>query len=192
MGTLLLFSIAVRLVGLGLTIWFLARDRRLPILFLTALLALMAMRQASTLTETQPPWWGGPWPSEFPGLVVSFLVVGVVLVTVRIMRDDSLQFSFWNNVSREAGFAFVNLAPDQTIRRVTANIDELLGLSAEALVGRSFQALTAPESPLQELPVPGALPDLTQGIRREAVLLARDGRPVPVRVFLRFLDNPLN
>lgn len=191
MGTLLLLSITVRLTGLGLTLWLLLRDRRLPLLFLAALTSLMAARQAIAFAQMDAPWLGGPWVAELPGLAVSFLILGVVLASMRLLREEGRQFSFWDNVSREAGFAFATVAPDQTLRRVSTNIHELLGYSPEALAGRTFHSLTAPGSPLRELPTPQEAPDLVRGLRRDAVLLSRDGQRIPVRIFLRHLGTPL-
>ncbi|MFA9459803.1 putative bifunctional diguanylate cyclase/phosphodiesterase [Thiohalorhabdus sp. Cl-TMA] len=192
MGTLLLFSITTRLIGVALALWLLLRDRRLPFLLLAGLTTLMAARQTFTLLHTDVPWRGGPWETEVPGLLVSFLVLGVVLASMRLLREDNRQFSFWDNVSREAGFAFAHLDPHQTLRRISSNIRELLGHSPEDLEGLSFRTLTAPESPLRALPARHEAPALNQGLRREAILRGPDGQRIPVHVFVRFLDNPLH
>ncbi|HKJ70635.1 MAG TPA: EAL domain-containing protein [Gammaproteobacteria bacterium] len=191
MGAVLVISIAVRLLGLGLSLFFFARDRRWPILFLAALTGLMAARQILTLDELPVPWLAGAWPSELPGLAVSLLVLAIVVVYARILREDVRQYFFWNNVPRETGFIFADLEPDQTIRRVTANAAGMLGYDSAELVGRPFRALTAPDSPLTDLPAPDELEGLAEGLTLEATLAARDGRRIPVRVYARYLRNPL-
>jgi|GEM_PF-994762 len=191
MGAVLLTSILIRLIGLGLSLWFFVRDRRWPILFLTALLGLMATRQALTLAELSVPWLGGPWPSELPGLAVSVLVLVIVVVYARILREDLRQYFFWNNVPRETGFVFADLDPDRTIRRLTANAEGLLGYRSEDLIGQPFRTLLATDSALTELPGPEHLAGPGAGHRTEARLRTADGRSLPVWLFVRYLGNPL-
>lgn len=190
MGAVLLASILIRLAGLGLTLWFFRRDRRWPILLLTALIGLMAARQILTLAQLDSPWLGGSWPSELPGLAVSVLALGFVVVFTRLLREDVHQYFFWTNVPRETGFVFADLDPDRTVRRVTANIADLVGYTKGWLERRPFRQLVHADSPHADLPPPDALSD--EGDRSFHFLLqSAGGRPVPARVFVRFLHTPV-
>ncbi len=190
MGFILTVSILVRFLGLGLTLFFFLRDRRWPILFLSALIGLMATRQLLTLGDRSVPWLGGAWTSEIPGLAVSFLILGIVLVYARILKEDVHRYFFWNNIPRETGFVFLDLHPDQTIRRATHTVTDLLGFQPDELMGRSFRELAAPGTEPRELPQPREVAKQEAGAHITATLLSADGRKVPVHIFLRFFGNP--
>lgn len=150
----------------------------------------MATRQALTLAELSPSWLGGAWVPERPGLAVSFLALGLVVVYARILREDVRQYLFWNNVPREPGFVFADLEPDQSIRRITANAEGLFGCPGKALTGKQFPELTTADPPMTELPAPEELPEEDGGQCREAVVNRADSSRVPVWVYIRFHHNP--
>lgn len=191
MGATLLASIIIRLVACALTLFFFFRDRRWPILFLTALTGLMASRQILTYRELTSGFFSGPWPTELPGLVVSFFALAIVLTYARLLKEDDRQYAFWSNIPRETGFVFVELTPDQRIRRVTGTVAGLLGYASSDLTDQSFSALFAPDSPIQALPPPEEVRDGGHGKRFDAILTAAEGRRVAVRIFARYLGNPL-
>ena len=91
MGTILLLSALVRVAAMALSLGYLYRHRRWQILILTTLTGLMATRQGLTLSQGGFGWLGGPWITELPGLLVSFLVLGVVVVYNRILQEDRHQ-----------------------------------------------------------------------------------------------------
>ncbi len=90
MSIVLLLSIAIRLIGLGWSLWLIARLRDWRLGFLSVLYALMALRQALTLSivwETGTPLGYGSL-IELPGLLVSLLMLGVLFGLERFITDQ--------------------------------------------------------------------------------------------------------
>ena len=194
MGTILLFSALIRVAAMGLSVWHLYRHRRWQILVMVALTGLMAARQGLTLAEAPVAWWGGPWHTELPGLLVSFLVLGAVAAYMRILQEDGHQYLYWNRIPRETGFVFADLAPDHTIHRVTDNLSGLVGYEPTEVTERNFTELLSSQEHGQGegLPRPTDLSDPERGSRMDLTLRARDGRDVPIRAFIRFQHNPFH
>ena len=98
MSLVLLASIVIRLAAMAWSIVLLRRVRDLRMAFLTAMLALMAIRQILTLVAAVRinPSWGvkaGGHPTELPGLLVSVLAALAVVFLERFItqhrRDEA-------------------------------------------------------------------------------------------------------
>ena len=89
MSTILLISIAIRLVAFGFSAILLRRLRDWRMAFLSIMLLLMALRQTLTLM-TQSQSWSLSFPgqtTELPGLAVSVMALLAVVFLDRMLRQ---------------------------------------------------------------------------------------------------------
>lgn len=185
MGLILLLSITIRLVACGLTLHHFARTRHASVLFFTAMTALMATRQALSYIQLEVPLLGGPWPTELPGLVVSFLVLAAVVFYARALNHQRDYFCFSSDAPSETGYAMLNASPRGRVLSATHNLGALVGMPARQLAGRPLDALFEPTFP-QDRFLEGLERARSEGsARMEAQLTDPRGEPIPVRVFVR-------
>ena len=112
MSLVLIVSILIRIVAMALS-GFLAwrlRERRMG--FLTAMLALMAMRQSLTLASRgfSPTLSVTAAPTELPGLAVSVMALLAVVFLARISTE---------HLRSKAALQDSNAFPDRIVRTMT-------------------------------------------------------------------------
>jgi len=150
MSAILVSSILIRLIAFGMSIRLLRhlRDWRMGVL--SAMLALMAMRQVLTLLKT-PTLWPISLAAnfdEFPGLIVSVLAFLSVFFLERMIRDEIDQRAKLQD-SEERLKTIVNIAPvaiistdgNLNIELFNSGAERVFSYCAEEVIGHPVDML---------------------------------------------------
>lgn len=158
MSLILLFSIAIRLIGLGWSLWLVMRLRDWRLGFLAVLYALMSLRQVLTLAtvvEGEVLFARG-YMVEVPGLLVSLLMLPVLLGLERFITSQKRAKAQveaaekrYRKLFESAPVIYVNTEDRDGTPHITACNDrflERLGYDREEVVGRPLDRFYTSDS----------------------------------------------
>jgi PAS domain S-box-containing protein len=150
----ILLSLLLRVLGVGLSVYLLYRERDRRFVFLVVLLSLMALRQALTLFDV------GSAVREVPAFLVSVLAVGLAFYLVRYVREENetkerlREMNAQLQASRNRLRAAMNASPEYIFlldgaaryREVLSGEDEITVHPPEDLAGRAVEEVLPEET----------------------------------------------
>ncbi|MFD1597963.1 PAS domain S-box protein [Halobellus rarus] len=158
----ILLSLLLRILGVGLSVYLLYRERDRRFVFLVVLLSLMALRQGLTLFDV------GSTIREVPAFLVSVLTVGLAFYLVQYVREESETKAQLREMNRELQASRNRLRAAMNASPEYIFLFDESGRYREVLSGEDGITIHPPED-LPGRTVEEVLPDETAAAVRAAV-----------------------